>query len=194
MQRSALLFGWGLLHRFFLLVPGILLGVLNLVEMATGATIAVPGWVFWSVLGVGVLVAAFLTFHELRASTSSDATREGRRQVADELGQIINEGETMADFWPGVAFTEQEAWELATTWWNGAGVFIEAILGPGERHIISEPLSGSSREDLLKKHCNLLRGVLKRLPGADLRIEGQELAEAIAARQATGYPQDRQAT
>lgn len=176
-------------------VPGVFLGLLELAQRETGKPIDMPVWVFWLVFGVGLLFASFLAFHDLRRATAPEATKGARRQVENEIAQIINEGSVMAaDSWPNIAFSEQEAWESATTWWNGAGVFIEAVLGPGERHLISEPLSGSGREDLLEKHCNLLRGVLTRLPSADLQIEGEELADAIAARQETGYPQNRKVT
>lgn len=195
MRESALLFARGLLRHFWALVPGGLLALLGLVQWATGKPIEMPSWVFWLVLGLGVLFAAFLAFHDLRVSTAPDAAQEARRKVEIEIAQIINEGGTMAnDSWSGIAFTEQEAWEFATDWWNGAGAFIEAVLGPGERHIISEPGSGAGREDLLEKQCTKLRGVLARLPGAEPRITGQDLDEAIAVRRTTGYPRQRQPT
>jgi hypothetical protein len=184
-----------LLRHFWALVPGGFLALLELIQRASGEAVDMPAWVFWLVLGLGLLLAAFLAFHDLRVSSSPLDARDARRKVETEIAQIITEGGVMAsDSWPGIAFTEQEAWESATAWWNGAGVFIEAVLGPGERHIISEPISGSGRENLLEKHCKLLRGVLTRLPAKELRIEGQELDEAIAAGQKTGYPANRQLT
>jgi hypothetical protein len=176
-----------LLRHFWTLVPGGLLGAIELVQRATGETVEVPPWLFWLVLGAGLLFAAFLAFHDLRKSADA-ASIDVRRRVADEIGQIINEGGEMAgDTWSGIAFSDEEAWRFATDWWNGAGVFIETVLGSGERHIISESVSAPSREELLEAHCNLLRGVLQRLPSADIRVGEAGLDEAISARQPTAY-------
>jgi hypothetical protein len=185
--KSALLFGRGLLRHFLYWVPGVFLGLLELVQRETGRPVAVPIWVFWLVFGSGVLLAAFLTFHELRKSSEPDVTVEVRRGIAGEIGQIINEGEALTDYWPGVAFSEEEANSQAANWWNGAGVFVETVLGPGERHIISKPISAPSREAALREHCNLLRGVLERLAGADIRVGEAELQEAVEIRQPSAY-------
>jgi hypothetical protein len=169
-------------------VPGVFLGILELVQRETGKPVDMPVWVFWLVFGTGVLLAAFLTFHELRKASELDTSVDVRRRVSDELGQIINEGETMAgDSWPGIAGSEEEAWRFAADWWNGAGVFVEAVLGVGERQVISEPISGGDRRFRLQAQCNFLRGTLQRLPDADIRVGEAGLQDAISARQPTAY-------
>jgi hypothetical protein len=173
------------LGRFWLLVPGGLLGALDLVERQTGKAINVPPAVYWIVLGAGFLFAAFLTYHELRISTERDSSVALRRKIGDEIGAIINEGAKMAhEGWPGVCFSEKEYAECAAEWWNSAGAFIEATIGAAERHIISEPQRAPSLEDLLRAHCTLLRGTLQRLPHTDLQVGEAGLQDAIATRHA----------
>lgn len=193
MAESALLFGRGVLRHFWALVPGGFLGIVELIQRATGKAVDVPTSLFWLVLGGGLLLAAFLAFHDLRKSVDSTSS-DIRRMIGSEIGEVINEGETMArDTWPGIAFSEEEAWEYATDWWNGAGEFIEATLGSEERHIISEPFRAGSREEVLERHCNLLRGVLQRLPAADIRVGRAELDAAIEKRQESAFKKKRKA-
>jgi hypothetical protein len=169
-------------RRFWLLVPGGALAALNLVERETGKAIAMPVWAFWGVFGVGILVAAFLAFHDLRAATAPDTMLEVRRRIGDEIDQIISEGEGMVRELGESGLTLDEFGGRASDWWNSAYIFIEAVLGKAECQIISEPLSGSNFPDLITSHCNLLRGSLGRLANADLRVDQAALDEAIEAR------------
>lgn len=180
MGESALLFGRGLLRHFVFWVPGVFLGLLELVQREIGKPITVPVWVFWLVFGAGVLLAAFLTFHDLRKATSPDSSRGVRRAIGNEIGTIINEGELL----PELGLRQPELNEQSADWWNSAGVFVEVVLGAAERHIISEPKSSAHFDALITAHCNLLRGTLQRLPAADLRVGTVELQEAIAVRRA----------
>lgn len=189
MGKSARLFGQGLLRHFLYWVPGVFLGLLELVQRETGKPIAVPTWLFWLVLGLGVLLAAFLAFHELRVSNKPDASIEVRRRIADEIGQIINEGEGMAnESWWNAWSDLGEANRDATDWWNNTGEFIQTVLGQGERHIISEPAWHLDREPRLQTHCQALRGVLERLSKADLRVDAEGLQAAISTRRAAVKP------
>ena len=187
MAKSAALFGRGLLRHFLYWVPGVFLGVLELVQRETGKPVDMPVWVFWLVFGIGVLAAAFLAFHDLRKETAPELLRDVRRGIGAEIGEIINEGEALSEL--GLGFSELS--KMAADWWNSAGVFIETVLGPAERHIVSEPQSAPHYEDLIEAHCNLLRGSLQRLPDADLRVDYEGLLGAIGTRrQAMNQPRD----
>jgi hypothetical protein len=139
----------------------------------------VPGWLFWLVIGLGFLVAAFLAYHDLRQSTAPSLDREVRRRLGNEIGRIINEGEGLWE----IDGSQEGLSRLAADWWNSTGDFIETVLGQAERHIISEPGSAPTLPDLIERHCNLLRGSLQRLPDADLRVDLAELEEAIKTRE-----------
>lgn len=178
MRKSAVLFGRGVLRHFWFWVPGVFLGLLELVQRETGQPIDVPTQLFWLVFGLGLFFAAFLAFHDLRKAADPDASLAVRRGIGDEIGAIINEGESMVH----AGLPNDELSRRAADWWNSAGIFIEAVLGPAERQIISEPQSAPFFSDLITAHCNLLRGTLQRLPSTDLRVDREGLHRAIILR------------
>ncbi len=85
--RSAGSFGRGVARHFAWLVPGALLGVLDVVERATGETIRVAPWIFWSTLGAGLFVSAFLTYHDLRKAVvpGDEQLRQALRAVEEHI-------------------------------------------------------------------------------------------------------------
>lgn len=70
----------GLLRHFAYLVPGVVLGGLQVAERSTGGPVAVAPWLFWSVLAGGLFASALLTYHDLR-KTLAQPTEDLRRAL-----------------------------------------------------------------------------------------------------------------
>lgn len=62
------MFLWGIVRRFWLLVPAFLLAPLDVLERA-GAPVDIPIYAFYSALTAGLAAAAVLTYHEVRTRT-----------------------------------------------------------------------------------------------------------------------------
>ena len=138
MGESALLFGRGLLRHFLYWVPGVFLGVLELVQRETGKSIAVPAWVFWSVFGAGVLLAAFLAFHELRVEKDS-ARDAGPDSRYDPLNDLLGRSLSV-----GVGLSEGRELPLLNAWRTHTERLIASAYGAGEAaHIFTPELKGS---------------------------------------------------
>jgi hypothetical protein len=74
--HSARLFAWGILRRFYLWLSQGFLAALEAYERATGrgVDVDIPEWAIYSAFVGGLLIAAFLTYHELR-TTARDQPR-----------------------------------------------------------------------------------------------------------------------
>jgi hypothetical protein len=166
-----------------LLLPG-LVGAVAVVASLVGVHLKLPGWVPWAVIGGSFFAANLWAFHDVRVERDSAAVpKDARRRIEEELGTIISEGEWLADEY---SYAPQSSdWQFgrwATDWWNRTGDFVETVVGIGERHVISTPTSAPSRGALIQIHCDLVRGVIERLPHADIRVNGEDLDRAIKTR------------
>lgn len=181
--RSTAEYGRRFAQRWYLLLPG-LVGAVAVVASLVGVHLKLPGWVPWAVIGGSFFAANLWAFHDVRVERDSAAIPRGaRHRIEDELGVILNEGGWLAEeYWTGLASSRIDANHMATDWWNRAGIFVQNVLGVGERHVISTEVRASTREELVQKQCDLLRGVIERLPGADIRVNEEELTRAIQTR------------
>jgi hypothetical protein len=181
--RSAAEYGRRFAQRWYILLPG-LVGAIALVASLAGVHLKLPAWVPWAVIGGSFFAANLWAFHDVRVERDSSAVpKDAKRRIEDELGTIINEGEWLADEYSYAPQSSEEQFgRWAADWWNRTGDFVETVLGIGERHVISAPMSAPNRWELIQRHCNLLRGVIERLSQADIRVNDEELSLAVEAR------------
>jgi hypothetical protein len=66
-------FLWGIITRFWTLIPGIALAGIDLYERKTGKGLEVSTPVFWAILATGIFLAALLTYHDLRKTASQSS-------------------------------------------------------------------------------------------------------------------------
>ena len=140
MGKSAWLFGRGLARHFLFIVPGgCLLGVLSLVEHKTGKAIAVPGWAFWAALGAGLLLAAFLTFHDLLTETAGANAQLDTRYDAlkDLLGRSLSVGADLS--------TDHADWPLLSAWKAHTRQLVACAYGDGEAAHVFTPELGERK-------------------------------------------------
>lgn len=76
--KSFRLFVWATVKRFWLAVPGVLLGALGLVEAEFGVSVVIPTPVALGVAAFAWFVASGWAYHDLRM------TQAGQRSAADE--------------------------------------------------------------------------------------------------------------
>ena len=92
-MRSAWEFGRGIAKRFWLYVPALLLDPLDLLERV-GVEVEIPVGFFYLALGTGVLVAAALTYHELRVQyllLAGDDEGARRHAFAREIRDLLED-------------------------------------------------------------------------------------------------------
>lgn len=71
-------FLWGIIKRCYWVIPSLLTDPFDIAERL-GMTCPVPSYLFWLLFGLGIFVAAFLTYHDMRRKN-----RELNKQVVTQ--------------------------------------------------------------------------------------------------------------
>jgi hypothetical protein len=173
--ESAALFGRGLLRHFLYWVPGVFLGLLELVQREIGKPVVVPNWLFWLVFGLGVLLAAFLAFHELRQS-SREASGDGPDPRYEALSDLLGKSLEV-----GLELSREGDWPLREAWKAHTRKLVADAYGEGEAAHAFTPELGEARVyrgiDMMKappplaESVNRVRELLGRMPNLTIRPE-----------------------
>jgi hypothetical protein len=126
--RSAIEFLWGVLKRFYIWLPTVLLDPFDLYERYLKQYLPkeyqfdfkLPTPLFLSVLAICLTAAGILTYHELRTKVVSTAANDGRRRAVDEVSRLRSEaihrllnGPVKNDSELSRWITEEEIWREA---------------------------------------------------------------------------------
>ena len=87
--KSVRLFLWGMLRHWYVLLPGVTGGGLDIYERITGDSVAVEPWFSYTILGVSVFVSAAWAYHDLRMASEAGKPNLALAQKGDLLARDI---------------------------------------------------------------------------------------------------------
>lgn len=65
--RSFLAYGWGVVRRFYLMLPPLLFDPFDLLNIFWGIEYRPSQWVAWPIFAAGLFLAGLLTYHDLKS-------------------------------------------------------------------------------------------------------------------------------
>lgn len=86
--HSSRLFTWGILRRFYWMLPTLLVDPFDLLKTLFGVEYNPPTWIVWAVFSFGLFLAACLAYHEARTKRGSSAP--AAQEVTEAIDRLMN--------------------------------------------------------------------------------------------------------
>ena len=128
--RSIRLFIWGVAKRWWVIVVGLLLGIVDVVEFWSEGEVNIPDWIAWLAGVLGFLVASLMTFHEMRLQavrTEADLRPAfDQREAIQSMAEQRDEGLSLRENLIGMGSYEA-AKPLYDTWFSETVAALERL-------------------------------------------------------------------
>jgi hypothetical protein len=128
--RSIRLFAWGVAKRWWVIVVGLLLGIVGLVDFLSEGQVDIPEWIALLAGVLALLVASFVTFHEMRLQVvrmEADLRPVfDRREAIQSVAEQRDEGLTLRGNLIGLGSNEAGK-PLYDTWFSETVTALERV-------------------------------------------------------------------
>lgn len=181
MPASLAEFSQRVAHRWYILLPGAIGGIVWVAQMV-GVELKLPAWVPWAAIGLSFLAAIFWAFHDLRGEKDARISELESADLPDTrfpaLSDLLGRSLTV-----GVELSEQREWPPLNAWKLHTERLVASAYGEGEAaHVFTRELKTPKvtrtrslaiamleRPPPLAEEINGLKALLGRLPTLVIR-------------------------